>query len=293
MSDHKISASRNATSPPRIEVVAVPGARLHVETRGAGPVVLCIVGGNGDAEVFTRMAAGLTGQFTVVTYDRRGFARSPLDEAPDDATRLAIDADDVAQLVAHLGVGPVDMFGSSSGAMVGLEVLVRHPGCVRRLVAHEPPVLTLLPDAATWLATLDRVHATYLASGAAPAMAEFSAAVGMPPPPSPPPGAQLPPSVAALLARMPANHAFWLAHELRVYPRWVPDLDALAASASKLVLATGRDSRGSVLGRTAPALAAALHLPIAEMIGGHIGYATNPAEFAAELAGLLPDAIAA
>src|SRR4051812_5159221 len=106
-------ADRDAANA-RIELVAVPGARLHVEIRGTGPVLLCIVGGNGDAEVFARMAAGLANRFTVVSYDRRGFARSPLDEAPDDAARLAADGDDVARLIEHLGAGPAYVFGSSS-----------------------------------------------------------------------------------------------------------------------------------------------------------------------------------
>ena len=278
---------RSAASPARDELLTVPGARLYLERRGAGPLLVCVVGGNGDAEVFARMAAALAGHFTVATYDRRGFVRSPVDGPVDTATRVAIDASDAAAVIAHCGGGPAYVFGSSSGAIVGLELLARHPASVRTLVAHEPPLATLLPDAARWLALFDHVHATYVASGVGPAMAEFYAGVDVPAPPTPPAGMQLPPNLAALLARAPVNQAFWLEHELRSYPRFTPDLPALAAARAQLVLGVGRDSRAAVLAQPARLLAAAVVAPVVEFTGGHVGYATAPATFATELAGAL------
>src|SRR6185295_19555939 len=96
--------------------------------------------------------------------------------------------------------GPAYVIGSSSGAIVGLDLLARAAGRVRLLVAHEPPLVTLLPDAAQWLAMFDRVHATYVASGVEPAMAEFGAAVDLPML-RPPPAAvmQAPPEIAEML----------------------------------------------------------------------------------------------
>jgi pimeloyl-ACP methyl ester carboxylesterase len=264
---------------PVIEMLPVPGARLYTETRGAGPLLLCIVGGNGDAEVFGPIAGALAAQFTVVTYDRRGFVRSPLDGSVDDDARLAIDADDATRVIEHRGGGPAYVFGSSSGAIVGLDLLARHPARV--------PLVTLLPDAIRWLALFDDVHAHYLASGVSPAMAKFYAGVGMQAPRDPPAGVQLPPRIAAMLARMPANQAFWLQHELRLYPRFVPDLVALRAGASQLVLGVGRESPEAPLARPTRILAEALQLPVAELVGGHVGYATNPAEFAPQLAARL------
>ena len=46
--------------------------------RGAGPLLLLVVGGKGDPGVFFGVADRLAGDFTVVTYARRGFARSPV-----------------------------------------------------------------------------------------------------------------------------------------------------------------------------------------------------------------------
>ena len=60
-----------------VEQFPVPGAQLYTETRGAGPLLLFVVGGNGDPAVFSGVADRLAGDFTVVTYARRGFARSP------------------------------------------------------------------------------------------------------------------------------------------------------------------------------------------------------------------------
>src|SRR3954454_5611023 len=84
-----------------IEMLAVPGARLYTETRGSGPLLVCIVGGSGDAESFGRLAVPLARQFTVVAYDRRGYARSPLEAPVDDAARLALDADDALRVIEH------------------------------------------------------------------------------------------------------------------------------------------------------------------------------------------------
>jgi len=283
----KPTTTRGASGAAIIDVLSVPGARLHMETRGSGPVLLCVVGGNGDAEVFSQIGGALAGRFTVVTYDRRGFARSPVDGPVDDTTRIAADADDAMRVIEHSGGGPAYVFGSSSGAIVGLDLLARHPSSVRTLVAHEPPLVTLLPDGSTWLALFDEVHAIYLASGAAPAMAKFSAAVGLQGMREVPAGLQLPPHIAAMFARMAANQAFWLEHELRHYPRFVPDMDALRAASGKLVLGVGRETRGGVLARPARALAESLGVPVVEFAGGHVGYVTDPAELARELGELL------
>jgi len=116
----------------------VPGAWLYTETRGAGPLLLLVVGGNGDPGVFSGVADRLAGDFTVVSYARRGFARSPVDGPVDDAGRIAADAGDAAALIAGYGGGPARVFGSSSGAIVTLELVTRHPGLVRTAVVPAP-----------------------------------------------------------------------------------------------------------------------------------------------------------
>jgi acetyltransferase/esterase len=77
-----------------VEQFPVSGAQLYTETRGAGPLLLFVVGGNGDPAVFSGVAGRLAGDFTVVTYARRGFARSPVDGPVDDANRIFADVED-------------------------------------------------------------------------------------------------------------------------------------------------------------------------------------------------------
>jgi pimeloyl-ACP methyl ester carboxylesterase len=68
------------------------------------------------------------------------------------------------------GGGPAAVFGSSGGATVGLALVTTHPDQVHTLVAHEPPVVQLLPDSAQVRAEFEDVYATYEADGADKAM---------------------------------------------------------------------------------------------------------------------------
>lgn len=118
---------------------------LYHEIRGDGPAVLLIPGATGDAGHFTRAADRLADEFTVITYDRRGNSRSALtDEGPGTAT-IAAQADDAAALIRACGFTEAVVFGTSGGAEIGLELVLRNPAVVRGAVVHEPPLLTVLP----------------------------------------------------------------------------------------------------------------------------------------------------
>ena len=280
-----------------VEEFPVQAAQLYTETRGAGPLLLFVVGGNGDPAVFSGVADHLADRFTVVTYARRGFVRSPVDGPIDDASRIATDVEDAVALIARHGGGPARVFGSSSGAIVALDLVTRHPEVVSTVVVHEPPILELLDDPDAWAGRLAGVFTTYETAGLWPAMAQFGHLVGLgappgpPPAPSagPPPGDGLAAEIAAMRARAVGNMTFWMEHEFRQYPAYHPDLDTLAAVAAKVVPAGGRESRenGSMPFQPVVALAGRLGLDIAEFPGGHIGYAQRPGEFATRLGRLL------
>src|SRR5687767_7046562 len=123
--------------------VDVPGARLHYEVRGSGPLVL-VIGSPMTSSDFAPLADALAGDHTVVTYDPRGLGGSTIDDPAQDATP-DLRADDVAALLDAVGAESADVFGSSGGAVTGLALVSRHPQRVRTLVAHEPPLLELLP----------------------------------------------------------------------------------------------------------------------------------------------------
>lgn len=116
--------------------VAANGAELYCEVRGSGPPLLCIMGATGDGGHFDRLADLLAPRFTVVTYDRRGYGRSP---RPTDwaATSAEEQADDAFALLDALGLGPALVFGTSSGGTIALCLLLRHPAAVRGAILHE------------------------------------------------------------------------------------------------------------------------------------------------------------
>ena len=128
-----------------MSTLKVPGAQLFYEVSGSGPLLILIPGAAGVGEVFRPLAHHLISQYQVVTYDRRGFSRSLLDGPQDYDHRLATDADDVQRLIEHLTDQPAIVFGNSLGAIVALEVLTHSPEWVQTIVAHEPPVVFLLP----------------------------------------------------------------------------------------------------------------------------------------------------
>jgi len=149
----------------------VPGASLYYEVAGSGQVLLMIPGAPADAGIFAPIATALADRYTVVSYDWRGSSRSPTDEPPGDlpaGVPMQLQADDAADLIAAVAERPAYVLGCSGGALVGLELVTRHPELVDTLVAHEPPAMNLLPDAAAWRAAFQEVHETYRRDGPGP-----------------------------------------------------------------------------------------------------------------------------
>jgi len=262
-------------------ILEVPGARLYYETHGSGPVMLMVPGATGSAYSFQRVTEHLAAHYTVVTYDRRGFSRSPLDGPQDYDRRLETDADDVRRLIEHLSDEPATVFGSSSGGIIVLEVLANHPSVVRTLVPHEPAAVRQLPDGQKWVDFFFKVYDLYRQSGIEPALSKFREQT-------------FAESDRQVMAHGPrgidpnigkyvrANAAYWFEHELRQYPAVDLDLDALKVHADRIVPMAGRESRGYPTYEVNIELAKRLGRDLVELPGGHIGYVTQPAEFARE-----------
>ncbi|ADH07111.1 MULTISPECIES: alpha/beta fold hydrolase [Bacillus] len=123
----------------------VIGASIYYEVRGSGPILLLIHGGGGDADKFHNIADHLAKWYTVVTYDRRGHSRSNLVNKTEDY-HVQTHSEDAHRLLANLTNEPAYIFGSSSGAVIGLDLCIRHPGQVQLLIPHEPVLLQLLPE---------------------------------------------------------------------------------------------------------------------------------------------------
>ena len=279
-------------------ILKVPGASLYYEVTGAGPILLMIPGAPADAGAFAAIAGQLADRYTVVTYDWRGSSRSPLDEPPGDlpdGLPMQVQGDDAGHLLAALADGPAYVLGCSGGALTGLDLAARHPEQVGTLVAHEPPAWNLLPDSAGWRTAFQRVHETYRGDGAGPAMQQFiTAAVraGGPPPadepgpsnqeqvPPMPDMAQMPPEVADEMARMQVNSQFLFAHLLPTAIGHVPDIAALLAASSRIVVGAGDASAGQMPHLAALALTDRLGITPVGFPGDHQGFATHPGPFA-------------
>jgi pimeloyl-ACP methyl ester carboxylesterase len=268
--------------------VKVPGASLYVEVRGSGPLLLCITGGPTDAGMFTELCGRLADRYTVVSYDQRGHSRSPLDHEPRDIP-VSLHADDAAAILAEFADEPAYVYGNSGGATIGLDLVARLGQLVRTLVAHEPPLFELLPDADHWRAGLMDVDETYRAQGVFPAMGKFGALVekGGPKYSEEQQQAPPPPDAQEMMERMAGNFELFIAHELQPIGAYVPDFDALQSVPTRIVSAAGETSGEQGARRAAIALADRLGTPVAYLPGAHGGWGSDRQEFADKLHELL------
>lgn len=265
-----------------MSVLAVPGARLYYESAGSGPPLLLIPGGNGTAHVFRPIAQLLAERFTVITYDRRGFARSELDGAQDYGRRLETDADDALNIIELVARAPATVFGPSSGAVVALHVITQGPSLVDKLIAFEPPALKQLADGQNMLDFFDEVYDLYKKSGIPAAFELFNNRL-------------FPPETIEHFARLrdpslpgvSAAIEYWFEHELRQYCAVDLDIDTLKANAGRIAMAAGQGSRGYPLHELSANLAKKLGLLLTELPGAHTGYATRAAAFAPALLDLV------
>src|SRR5260370_42125844 len=174
--------------------LSVPAGSLYYEVRGAGPVLLMMPGGPADATTFRKIEDRLATRYTVVTYDPRGLSHSSPFDARDDSRMGEIFADDAHRLLDEVGEGKADIFASSGGAVIAMDLIKNHPDEVKTAVLHEPPAPDFLSDPVGIRAAMADVCDTCAREGVWPAAGEFLKLVGgegRPPPAAgggPPPG---------------------------------------------------------------------------------------------------------
>ncbi|MGQ4332768.1 alpha/beta fold hydrolase [Streptomyces hayashii] len=265
---------------PSIGSLRVNGATLHYEVRGQGPLLLLIPGGTGGAASFDGIADDLGAEYTVATYDPRGMSRSTLDD-PDAEQQVAEHADDAFRMLELLSPGEAArVFGASSGAIAALHLLTAHPERVARVVAHEPPAVEVLPDAAEHRALIARVQDTFRTQGLVPAMAVFAAGLKKDGDTTEPEAElKLPPQAAARAEQTMANLPYFVGRIVPSFMSYAPDIRRLEGLSEQLVIAGGQDSRGELPYRSAAFLAERLGTELQRFPGGHIGLTTHPAEF--------------
>lgn len=269
---------------------------LGYDVRGPLPTAdgrppLVMIGQPMDASGFATLASYFPDR-TVVTYDPRGLGRSTrkdgrVDHVPE------VQAGDVHAILEALGAGPVEMFASSGGAVTALALVTAHPGDVTTLVAHEPPLIPLLPDSEGASRARAGVRDAYEKGGASAGMASFMAMTSW--------HGEFTDEYFALPAPDPAAYGMptrddgtrddpLLSDRSWRVSGYRPDADALKAAPTRIVIAVGEESEGLMTGRTSVAMAALLGQEATVFpshhggfLGGEFGYAGQPEAFAKRL----------
>lgn len=263
--------------------LSVTGAVLDYVTLGQGPHLLLIPGAPGNRSIFNNVLEPLSKHFTVTAYSRRGFSFSHLNAAQDYSRRQEQDAADAAALITHLSPHqPIYIFGTSSGAIIAQTLLVNHPEVVCKVIAHEPPSISLLPppyrDGAA--AGFQALYDVYRAQGPHAALPGFFAAALASP-------AEIDTMTQAMdpnaSADMRADIMYFFERELLVYPPAVVNIEGLKASKDKLIPCLSEAAVGKPAGAPIEMIAYQLGRELLKIKGGHIGYVTDPEDFVLSL----------
>lgn len=120
----------------------VNGVRLAYEINGSGTVPLVLVHGSWvSRRSWDPVLQGFAQSCRVLWYDRRGHSES---ERPTKQGSVHEDVADLAALIEHAGLAPAWVVGSSFGGSIALRLAGTRPELVRGVLAHEPPLLSVL-----------------------------------------------------------------------------------------------------------------------------------------------------
>src|ERR671917_1330264 len=228
----------------------------------------------------------------VVPYDPRALGRSTrkdgrVDHAP------TVQAEDVHAIIEALGAGPVEMFASSGGAVTALALVAAYPDDVVTLVAHEPPLIPVLPDAEAAERARAAFRDAYEAKGSGAGMAAFIAMTSW--------RGEFTDEYFAQAAPDPAHFGMpveddgsrddpLLSDRSWAISSYRPDVEALAAAPTRIVVAVGEESQDTFTGRSTVATAELLGQQATVFpshhggfLGGEFGYAGQPEAFARRL----------
>lgn len=267
------------------------GADLYFERRGRGPALLLIAGGGGDCGYYDALASCLADEFTVISYDRRGNSRSPLHGEPAPIV-LAEQSEDALAVLDENQLSTAMVFGNSGGATVALDLAAHHPGRLAAVVAHEPPVPAVLPDAAEYLAFFDDLDELARTDGWQAAFTRFQSVIGGIGPlvirALLDPARYMPPVPArGVMLRVAGNWEYMITYEVRSFIDYQPALEMIRASATPIAFGRGTSSADPAMVRMSEVCAAQLGAECVVFPGGHTGPMERPGPFAGTLRALL------
>jgi pimeloyl-ACP methyl ester carboxylesterase len=272
--------------------LGAPGVTLTYDVRGTlgAGVPLLLIGSPMGADGFATLAGHFPDR-TVVTYDPRGVGRSTRTDgggelAPGDH------AADLHRLVEALGGGPVDVFASSGGAVNALAWVALHGADVRTLIAHEPPMATVLPDREALSTAIQEMYEAYQRDGVGAGMSRFMVLVSYDG--QLPDGYQFPPLDPAQFGLPTEDDGrrddALLGQNVRACTAYQPDVEALRTTSTRVVLARGAASGQTMAARGADAVAGLIGAEPVTFPSNHGGFLGNeygmpgePEAFAAKL----------
>ena len=277
-------------------ILDTPDVDLAYDVLGPLPTAdgrppLFMIGQPMDASGFVALASHFPDR-TVVTYDPRGLGRSTRKDSRVDQSPT-VQATDVHAVIEALGVGPVEMFASSGGAVTALALVAAYPDDVTTLVAHEPPIIPVLPDAEAAGRAQAGFRDAYEAKGWGAGMAAFIAMTSWQGEFTDDYFAQPTPDPAQF--GMPTADDGNRGDPLLSDRSWAvtsyhPDVVALTAAPTRIVIAVGEETGNTFTGRTTAATAELLGRQVivfpshhGGFLGGESGYAGQPAAFARRL----------
>jgi pimeloyl-ACP methyl ester carboxylesterase len=234
---------------------------------------LLMIGQPMTASGFSALASRFPDR-TVVTYDPRGLGRSARRDGRIDNSPT-VQANDVHDIIEALGAGPVEVFASSGGAVTALALVAAYPHDVITLVAHEPPLIPVLPDSDAAERAIGAVRDVYAAKGSNAGMAAFIAMTswrgeftdGYFAQPTADPAAFGMPSDDDGSRDSPL-----LSDRSAAISTYRPDVDALTAAPTRIVIAVGEESENIFTGRTSQATAELLGQQPTVFPGHHGGF---------------------
>jgi pimeloyl-ACP methyl ester carboxylesterase len=262
-----------------------------------GRPALFMIGQPMDASGFRTLASYFLDR-TVITYDPRGLGRSIRKDGRVDNVPT-VQAGDVHAIIGTLGVGPVEMFASSGGAVTALALVAAYPNDVTVLVAHEPPLVPVLPDAGATARAVAQFRDAYATKGWGAGMAAFIAMTSW--------HGEFTDEYLARSLPDPAQFGMpagddgsrddpLLSDRSSAVTSYRPDFDALVAAPTRVVIAVGEESAGTFTARTSVATAELLRQEATVFpshhggfVGGDSGYAGQPEAFARKLREILGD----
>ena len=294
---HDDHVEEDPMSEPITHELDVPGATLRYDVRASEPEdepVLVMIGSPMGAAGFATLASHFPDR-TVVTYDPRGVERSERDD-PAAALSPPVHAADVRAVIEAVGGGPVDVFASSGGALNALALVAECPDLVGTLVAHEPPAVSLLPDATAAMAASRAVRDTYQRDGFGAGMAHFITLISLRGPVAddwatqPPPD----PSMFGLPDEDDGSRDDVMLASFVPMISYQLDGERLRAAPTTIVMAVGEGSDGEIAHRGGVAVAELLGTdPVTfpsdhgGFLGGEYGQTGEPAAFADRLRAVL------